>query len=278
MKSVDGRIRAGALASCLMVGGCAEKPRDVWVEPPPNSYSRAQMHVAATDGTTAVHAAVVTPGFFTAIGVAPRIGRLFVEGDWSARQVLVAIISHDFWTGRFGSDQAAIGRSIVVNGRQVVVVGIMPQGFAIPGNTDLWLPVQPEAAAVEKPAATDEQTELQRLESLWNRAQRDGDATALERLLAEDVVITVPAMAPMNKASALSALRTASMKFDRYETDDVQIRQNGTVAIVTGRLQRVRKAGDQEVTDDWRFTKAYAQRGGRWLVVAWHASPSPPTK
>ena len=49
----------------------------------------------------------------------------------------------------------------------------------------------------------------------------------------------------------------------------------GESALVTGRLLRERVMGGKTITDNWRFTKVYAISGGRWQVIAWHASPAP---
>jgi hypothetical protein len=66
------------------------------------------------------------------------------------------------------------------------------------------------------------------------------------------------------------------MKFTRYETSALKIRVFDATAVVTGRLQRSRKVDDRAFEDDWQFTKVYARRGGKWLVVAFHASDFKP--
>jgi ketosteroid isomerase-like protein len=134
-----------------------------------------------------------------------------------------------------------------------------------------------QAAPSGDSAAT---AELSRLESVWNEAHVQGDAEALDRLWADDLVSTVPRMRVMSKADTLGIWRSGRMKFLRYETSDTRIRLYGDSAVVTGRLQRAREVGGQAVADDWRFTKVYIRRDGRWLVVAFHASeaPSGPTR
>jgi ketosteroid isomerase-like protein len=119
-------------------------------------------------------------------------------------------------------------------------------------------------------------TELSRLETAWNNAQLQGDADALGRLWADDVIITVPKMPVMTKPEALGFLRSGRMKILRYETSDIRTRVYGDAAVVTGRLQRTRSINGQEVSDDWRFTKVYIRRAGKWQVVAWQASESAP--
>ena len=119
---------------------------------------------------------------------------------------------------------------------------------------------------------TPEVKELTRLESVWNEAHEKGEASALERLWADDLEVTVPRMPVMSKSEVLGFARSGRMKFQRYQTSDLKVRVYGDAAVVSGRLQRTRTLGDKTVNDDWRFTKLYVRREGRWQVVAYHAS------
>jgi len=114
--------------------------------------------------------------------------------------------------------------------------------------------------------------ELSRLEGVWNEAHLRGDADALERLWADDLQVMVPEMRVMTKPGLIAFVRSGRMKFDRYETSDVRVRLYDDAAVVTGRMQRTRTVNGQSVDDDWRFTKMYVRRAGRWQVVAFHAS------
>jgi ketosteroid isomerase-like protein len=119
---------------------------------------------------------------------------------------------------------------------------------------------------------TGDRAEILRLEDVWNEAHRRGDADTLEKLWADDLVVTVPNMPVMTKADVLPIFRSGRMKFRRYETSETEVRVFGDSAIVTGRLQRTREVGGRVFDDDWRFTKAYARQGGAWQVVAFHAT------
>jgi ketosteroid isomerase-like protein len=125
-------------------------------------------------------------------------------------------------------------------------------------------------------AQTDGRGAITQLESEWNGAHVRGDATVLDKLMADDLIVVVPGMRVMSKADSLGVFSTGRMKFDRYETSETTIRVYEHSAIVTGRLHRARKMADRAVDDDWRFTKVYVQRGGRWQVVSFHASPVAP--
>jgi ketosteroid isomerase-like protein len=123
------------------------------------------------------------------------------------------------------------------------------------------------------PRASVDVNELGRLEQVWNEAQLNGDADALNRLWDDDLVVTVPNMPVMDKNESLDFVRSGKMKFQTYKTSDIRIRLYGDVAVVTGQLERRRSVNRGEFEEDWRFTKVYVRRAGKWKVVAWHGSP-----
>ncbi len=45
------------------------------------------------------------------------------------------------WQNRYGSNPSVIGRTIRVNDIPATVIGVMPEGFKFPFNTDLWMPL-----------------------------------------------------------------------------------------------------------------------------------------
>jgi len=127
--------------------------------------------------------------------------------------------------------------------------------------------------AAKKPRGSSDRAELIRLENVWNEAHIRGDAPALNRLWADDLIVTVPGMPVMDKGESLAFARSGRMKFHTYKTSDLRVRVYGNSAVVTGQLERTRSSNSKEFEDDWRFTKVYLRRAGRWQVVAWHGSP-----
>src|SRR5262245_41798454 len=81
----------------------------------------------------------VTAQFFDVLGVRPLLGRTFTAGEDQPGVPLTAVISERLWRRRFGSDPQVIGRTIVLNGRQGTVIGIMPSAFRFRDSTaDIW--------------------------------------------------------------------------------------------------------------------------------------------
>jgi len=53
----------------------------------------------------------------------------------------VAIVSYGAWRTRFGADRRILGRTLVLNGRPHVVVGVTDSAFTDPFGADVWLPI-----------------------------------------------------------------------------------------------------------------------------------------
>ena len=122
---------------------------------------------------------------------------------------------------------------------------------------------------------TTDMEELVRLERVWNEAHTHGDSQALMRLWADDLEVAVPRMPVMKKAELIKFVDSGRMKFQRYETSDLNVRIYGQSALVTGKLQRKREINGRTVEDDWRFTKAYIRTSDGWRVASFHASEAP---
>ena len=84
-----------------------------------------------------VNAVEATPNFFSVLGVQPILGAGFPK-SWSLSREMIAVISHRLWRERFGGDPAIVGKTIALSGPLFTVVGVMPQGFQYPNDTDVW--------------------------------------------------------------------------------------------------------------------------------------------
>ena len=72
----------------------------------------------------------VSGGYFRTLGVLPALGRLLGPDDdrvIGAHDVVV--ISDALWRDRFGARADVIGRTMIVNGRSMEIVGVTPKGF-----------------------------------------------------------------------------------------------------------------------------------------------------
>jgi len=89
-----------------------------------------------------VAATLASTGYFAALGVSPILGRTFTPEEGELDGPNVAVISHGLWERRFGADPGVLGRAAVVNGTPFSIVGVMPPGFRLALDADVWLPMQ----------------------------------------------------------------------------------------------------------------------------------------
>ena len=89
-----------------------------------------------------VDAAAVSRQVFTILGMAPLKGRTFNAEEDRYGAARVAVIGYGLWQGRFGGAPDIVGRSIRLDGKDCVVVGVMPPGFGFPERTtEVWQPL-----------------------------------------------------------------------------------------------------------------------------------------
>ena len=85
----------------------------------------------------------VSANFLQLLGVRPALGRFFLpEEDSVDGRNPVAVISYGFWTRRFGRDQGALGRQLLLNDRMLTIIGVADREFTGIGaeQIDVWLP------------------------------------------------------------------------------------------------------------------------------------------
>ncbi|MFI5372473.1 MAG: ABC transporter permease, partial [Candidatus Eisenbacteria bacterium] len=85
----------------------------------------------------------VTASSLELLGARTAAGRLFTESETAiGTGQQVAVLSHGVWQGRFGADPGIVGRTVILNGRPHVVIGVMAGDFHDAfAPTDVWLPI-----------------------------------------------------------------------------------------------------------------------------------------
>jgi putative ABC transport system permease protein len=82
----------------------------------------------------------VTANTFRLLGVVPMLGRDFVRADEVAGAAPVVILSYRFWATRFGKNAAVVGSTVLVGGLPATVVGVIPERFEFPHQSNFWMP------------------------------------------------------------------------------------------------------------------------------------------
>jgi predicted permease len=78
------------------------------------------------------------------LGVRALKGRFFTKEEVVLDSPAhVAVISHDFWRSRFGSDSSILGKPLVLTGVKYTIIGIAQPGFRGVDlqTTDIWVPL-----------------------------------------------------------------------------------------------------------------------------------------
>ncbi len=99
--------------------------------------------VVANAGSEPVslEAAAVSADFFTTLGVTPDAGEMWPpDADRPGRDAFI-VLTRRLWRGRLGGDPSIVGRTVLVNGRSVVVAAIVADEDAYPAGVDAWVPL-----------------------------------------------------------------------------------------------------------------------------------------
>ena len=99
---------------------------------------------------------VTHPNYFSMLGAAPQIGRLFGPQDAALGFAPVAVISDGLWRRSYGGDPGVLGRTLHLDNDPYTIVGVLPPGFRHPGrpgagDVELWLTAGFSADPVPKP-------------------------------------------------------------------------------------------------------------------------------
>jgi putative ABC transport system permease protein len=86
----------------------------------------------------------VSADYFKVLGVRPALGGAFDEAADRTNGPREVILGDGIWRRRFGADPAIIGRSIVLNDDEYLVLGIMPRGFenVLSPSAEMWTTLQ----------------------------------------------------------------------------------------------------------------------------------------
>ena len=124
----------------------------------------------------------VTASFFSLLGVQPALGRSFVaDEDWRGKDGVV-VISAGLWQRRFGSDPTLVGRTISLDGRPRVVVGVLPADFRFNNVAfDVWVPMGWTAESIANTRRAHNLRVIARLKSGVTMQQAQGDMERIAR-------------------------------------------------------------------------------------------------
>jgi predicted permease len=80
----------------------------------------------------------VSSGFFATLGVKLILGHEFSPSEDSPNAARTVLISDRLWKDRFASNPGALGKTLVLDGADLTIIGILPPGFRLWTDTDVY--------------------------------------------------------------------------------------------------------------------------------------------
>ncbi len=112
-------------------------------------FVRRELRLTTPSGIEDVSGQFVSGSYFSALQVAPEMGRYIIPRD--DRPGIpdggVAVISAGFWRSHFGSDPKILGRQLRLNQVPFTIVGVMPESFRgmdQDQHPDVFIPLESE--------------------------------------------------------------------------------------------------------------------------------------
>ena len=84
---------------------------------------------------------IASASFLPVLGLAPQIGRWFLEEEEQPGRDGEIVLSHALWQRRFGGDPRVLGRALRIDGQPVRIVGVLPRGVLPVDDFDAWVPL-----------------------------------------------------------------------------------------------------------------------------------------
>ncbi|HKW96162.1 MAG TPA: ABC transporter permease [Bryobacteraceae bacterium] len=163
------------------------------------AYRGWDANLTGVDEPEQVQGSLVSPGFFSLLGIRPALGRTFLDEEAEPGRDAVVVVSHGFWQRRQASAPDAINRKLMLNGRSYTVIGVMPDEFDFPLRNEIWAPLAMNAAEKNERAARNLMV-LGRLKPAVSLAQARAESETIARRLEQQYPGT-------NESRTISILR-----------------------------------------------------------------------
>ena len=162
----------------------------------------AEMNATFAGESEKARGELVSGNYFEVLGVRPWRGRLFSQADDEKPGAHpLAVLSYEYWQRRFGGDAQIVGRTLILNGRPMTVIGITPPGFYgtdLSEETDIRVPMMMATVFRPFPANRLQNSGHQWLEILARRkagvsvSQAQASLDVLYRQVHEDEIRQLP--------------------------------------------------------------------------------------
>jgi putative ABC transport system permease protein len=114
------------------------------------SYHQSDFIMTGRGEPARLQGEVVTANLFQVLGVAPILGRTFLPNeDKPGETGRVVVLSQTLFQRRFNSDAGVLNQSVILDGKNYTIVGVMPSSFEFPIQNEpvgLWTTIAGDAS------------------------------------------------------------------------------------------------------------------------------------
>jgi ketosteroid isomerase-like protein len=101
------------------------------------------------------------------------------------------------------------------------------------------------------------------------------DTKTYRRIVGDDYVFTNQDAVVRTKAQVVAAYDSGSLKYESIKFDEIKVHPYGDTAVVTGRSTQTGQDNGKDIRGQFRYTRVYVKRQGRWQLVATQATRIP---
>jgi ketosteroid isomerase-like protein len=134
----------------------------------------------------------------------------------------------------------------------------------------LTLLLSAAVAAQAKPPKAESDVEisqtLQATEQAWLTAEKNHDAAAFEKIVADDWIAITPEGKSQTKAERAAEIKSGHI--DSATLGDMKVRVFGDTAVVTGTDDEISSEDGKKSSGHYVWTDVFVKRNGKWVAVA----------
>ncbi len=105
-----------------------------------DAYQPSYFIMRTPAGAQSVAGVRITDGFFRTLGIAPVLGRDFLNGEDLPGASRTVLLSYAAWQKRYGGRPDVLGKTVILSGAPNTIIGVLPPQFhfAPAGAAEFW--------------------------------------------------------------------------------------------------------------------------------------------
>lgn len=124
---------------------------------------------------------------------------------------------------------------------------------------------------------TEIERQIFKLEEELTQTEHRVDVQALDRIYADDIMVTAPIGVCVDKPAVMAEVRSAAEKaiVGRYDKEDLKVRAFGDAAVSSYRIATEATFEGHEIKRQLCVTNVWLKRDDQWQIVARHTASLP---